>query len=297
MKKLITIFLLNFLVFTSSVKAEPVVTLEPKELTQGHHFFIEFFDDKNSNKQELFVEFNNLNFKMFRKKDNKYVLYLGTPADMKKGDYPLKIVDSKKELIFQTLVNIKEGNFGTQNISYYRPKLTKEQIEKIKAEDLLVDSAKKTLSEEQLWTDSFTLPVKDKVSGIYGIKRYLNGNYNNYHTGVDFASAMRTPIKATNNGIVILAKYFSKYNANGNIVFLDHGHGVTSIYLHLSKMIVTEGEKVNKGQTIGYVGSSGRSTGPHLHWGLYLNGQNTDGLNWVKFSSKFLKDKKNIANK
>lgn len=286
MKKLVTIFLLPFLLFPNSVQAEPIVILEPKELTQGHHFFIEFFDDKNSNNQELFVDFNNLNLKMFKKKNNRHVLYLGTPADMSKGSYPLKILDKKGELLFQSVVTIKEGHFGSQNISYYRPKLTKEEIEKIKAEDLLVDSAKKTLSEEQLWTESFTLPVNDRVSGIYGIKRYLNGKYNNYHTGVDFASAMGKPIKATNNGIVILAKYFSKYNANGNIVFLDHGHGVTSIYLHLSKILVTEGSKVIKGQTLGYVGSSGRSTGPHLHWGLYLNAQNTDGLNWVKFSTK-----------
>ncbi|RYX94149.1 M23 family metallopeptidase, partial [bacterium] len=159
----------------------------------------------------------------------------------------------------------------------------------IKEEDALVEVAKSTFSEEPMWDKPFILPVPQRVSDIYGTQRYLNSKYNGYHSGVDFASPGGYPIKAINNAQVTLAKYFSKYNSNGNIVFLNHGLGVGSVYLHLSKILVKEGQKVKRGEILGYVGSTGRSTGPHLHWGVYLYGQNTDGLAWTTLTQKMYK--------
>jgi murein DD-endopeptidase MepM/ murein hydrolase activator NlpD len=124
------------------------------------------------------------------------------------------------------------------------------------------------------------------MSAAYGTRRYLNGKYNGYHSGVDFASPHGYPIKSPANAIVALARYFSKYNSNGNTIFLDHGQGVTSVYIHMSKLAVKNGDRVKKGQTIGYIGTTGRSTGPHLHWGVYLNGHNTDGMSWIRFSER-----------
>lgn len=257
------------------------LNLSTKEVKQGQFFSIEIKDLENKLDKPV-ASFNNLNIPMFKKTENTYKVYFGIPADMKKGEYDISVTDSNNNKNLNSKIKVKEVFTGSQNISYYRPKLTKDQEDLIKKEDEFVSEAKKSLSEEQLWKTPFILPVPHRVSAIYGIKRYLNGKYNNYHSGVDFASPMGYPVKAINNGKVILAKYFSKYNANGNIVFLDHGHGLTSIYLHLSKIAVKEGQTISKGSILGYIGSSGRSTGPHLHWGVYLNGQNTDGLNLVK---------------
>lgn len=277
MKKLILIITL---LLSENVLAEPVMKITPVNIIQGQHTTIEVEDEKED---KIFtLEFNKKQYKLF-KKDKKNLLYLGFPADLKKGKYELILKENEK-LITTKNINIIEKKVGSQNISYYKPKLSKDQENKIKEEDALVEEAKHTFSEVNYWNGSFIYPVKDPITGIYGIKRYLNGKYNNYHTGIDFASEYGEKIKATNNGKIVLAKYFSKYNSNGNLIYIDHGLGVGSVYLHLSKILVKEGDIVKKGQVIGLVGSSGRSTGPHLHWGVYLNGQNTDGTSWINYA-------------
>lgn len=271
------------------VYAAPELRIEPPVIVQGEHFKVEISDNELSkdNNENIFLDINNKQIPLFFNSDKTLRAFIALPADISPGEYPLKLMNKNKEYIFESKVYVRKGNFGEQNIRFYRPPLSKQQEEKIKMEDALVEDAKGTISMEQLWEDSFVLPVNNRVSGIFGIRRYLNGKYNGYHGGIDFASPVNTPVKAVNMGRVILARYFSKYNSNGNIVFLDHGQGVTSCYLHLSKINVKEGKIVKKGSIIGYVGNSGRSTGPHLHWGIYLNGQNTDGLNWVKYSKIF----------
>lgn len=277
MKKLILIIIL---LISENVLAEPVMKITPVNIIQGQHTTIEVEDEKED---KIFtLEFNKKQYKLF-KKDKKNLLYLGFPADLKKGKYELVLKENEK-LITTKNINIIEKKVGSQNISYYKPKLSKAEENKIKEEDALVEEAKYTFSEVNYWNGSFIYPVKDPITGIYGIKRYLNGKYNNYHTGIDFASEYGEKIKATNNGKIVLAKYFSKYNSNGNLIYIDHGLGVGSVYLHLSKILVKEGDIVKKGQVIGLVGSSGRSTGPHLHWGVYLNGQNTDGTSWINYA-------------
>ncbi len=278
---------LLFVLISFPAYALPELKVEPAEIIQGKQFMVEITDNTDNLPENMFIEVNGKKLTMFplkESKSSKSIAFVTFRGDQKPGDYKINIISENNEIILESKVKIKAGKFGSQNISFYRPKLTKEQEEQIKKEDALVEQAKQIITKEKLWNSSFMLPVNNSVSAIYGIKRYLNGKYNDYHSGVDFASPYGVPIKAINNGKVILARYFSRYNTNGNLVFLDHGFGVTSVYLHQSKIAVKEGDFVKKGQIIGYVGSTGRSTGPHLHWGLYLNGQNTDGLSWVKFS-------------
>src|SRR6185436_13659701 len=99
-----------------------------------------------------------------------------------------------------------------------------------------------------------------------------------FHRGVDLRAGLGAPVHAAQAGKVALARYFSSFNDNGNVVFLDHGQGVVSAYLHLSKLLVKEGQAVSAGQAVGLVGSTGRSTGPHLHWSIFINGVAVDGL-------------------
>ncbi|MEA1971550.1 MAG: M23 family metallopeptidase, partial [Thermodesulfobacteriota bacterium] len=113
----------------------------------------------------------------------------------------------------------------------------------------------------------FIMPLEGKVTGAFGERRVFNRGFVSRHRGIDISSSKGTSIKASNSGEVVLARdlYFS-----GNTVIINHGIGLFSIYCHMSKTVVLEGTFVNKGKIIGYTGSTGRSTGPHLHWGLRL---------------------------
>jgi len=215
--------------------------------------------------------------------------FVGIPADQKPGGYTLRIVDAQGQPVATQKIEVYPGRFQTQHIRFYTPALSPEQQAVIAEENALMDQARQGSETAALWQGAFMLPVPHRISAVYGTRRYLNGKYNGYHSGVDFASPMAYPVKAPAAGKVSLARYFSKHNANGNTVFLDHGLGVTSVYIHLSQISVQEGQTVTQGQTLGLIGSTGRSTGPHLHWGVYLNGQNTDGLAWIKFTQTALK--------
>ncbi len=133
----------------------------------------------------------------------------------------------------------------------------------------------KTLSPEREWRGSFDPPVKAQISDVFGVQRVFNGSVQSTHQGLDFRVPAGTPVAAVNHGQVILARplFFE-----GNCVVIDHGQGLLTLYLHLSKFSVREGDVVSKGQQIGVSGGTGRATGPHLHlavrWqGVYLNPQ------------------------
>ncbi|MBA3924314.1 MAG: M23 family metallopeptidase, partial [Nostocaceae cyanobacterium] len=118
---------------------------------------------------------------------------------------------------------------------------------------------------------------------IYGVRRYYNGKFANdyYHRGVDYAGGTGSPIIAPAAGRVVLVGRVSQgFRIHGNCVGIDHGQGVTSIYLHMSRINVREGDLVKPGTVLGAVGSTGAATGPHLHWGLYVNGLSVDPVPW-----------------
>jgi hypothetical protein len=144
-----------------------------------------------------------------------------------------------------------------------------EQDKEIKAE------AFKTLSPGREWKGSFAAPVIAEISDVFGVERVFNGSVQSTHQGLDFRAPSGTSVAAVNSGRVILARalFFE-----GNCVVIDHGQGLLTLYLHLSKFLVNEGDDVKKGQAIGLSGGTGRATGPHLHlavrWqGVYLDPQ------------------------
>ncbi|HEV2607954.1 MAG TPA: M23 family metallopeptidase, partial [Xanthomonadaceae bacterium] len=112
----------------------------------------------------------------------------------------------------------------------------------------------------------FTWPVKGRISGVFGSQRIYNGTPASAHSGVDVAAAKGTPIHAPAGGIVTFAN--PDLYLTGGTVLIDHGHGVSSNFLHLSRIDVKVGDRVEQGQIIGLVGATGRATGPHMHWGM-----------------------------
>jgi murein DD-endopeptidase MepM/ murein hydrolase activator NlpD len=100
------------------------------------------------------------------------------------------------------------------------------------------------------------------------LKRFYNGQPRRPHTGLDYAGDIGVAIKAPADGKVILA---GEFFFNGNAVFLDHGQGLISVYIHMNERLVKQGQYLKQGDAIGTIGQTGRATGPHLHWGIYLN--------------------------
>ncbi len=139
-------------------------------------------------------------------------------------------------------------------------------------------------TDHKLWKGKFVYPSKAMRSSPFGVKRSYNGGpVDSYHKGLDFAGNMGSPVYAPADGKVSLTGYEKDgFVVHGNTIILDHGQSVTSIYMHLSKIDVKEGQEVKQGDKIGEVGHTGISTGPHLHWGVYLSGISTEPELFVK---------------
>jgi murein DD-endopeptidase MepM/ murein hydrolase activator NlpD len=146
-----------------------------------------------------------------------------------------------------------------------------------------VAAFKTTITPEKLWNGPFLRPTNGSVSTVFGVRRYYNGVFarDYYHRGVDYAAATGTAVVAPAAGrVVLIGRESEGFRLHGNTIGLDHGQGVLSIFLHLQQINVKEGDFVQAGQRIGTVGATGASTGPHLHWGLYVRGEAVDPVPW-----------------
>jgi len=139
-------------------------------------------------------------------------------------------------------------------------------IERIKREGAEIAHARSRDTGESWFADGLDWPIAGIVSGTWGNQRILNGEPKEPHFGVDIAAAQGTPIHAPADGIVSLAA--PDFYLDGGITILDHGHGVSTVYIHQSKLKVKVNERVKRGEVIGLVGMTGRATGPHLHWAM-----------------------------
>lgn len=142
------------------------------------------------------------------------------------------------------------------------PKAVAERI----AREAAAVAAARTLDDARTaFAQPFAWPVRGRISGRFGSGRVYNGRPGGGHSGMDIAAAEGTPVRAPANGVVTLA---GDLYITGGTLLLDHGHGVSSNFLHLSRIDVRVGDTVEQGQVVGAVGSTGRATGPHLHWGM-----------------------------
>ncbi len=128
-------------------------------------------------------------------------------------------------------------------------------------------AARARMTDAQGWRQSFAWPATGRISGLFGAQRIYQGEPGSYHSGTDIAKPTGAIVTAPADGVVILAADHP-FTLEGNLLMLDHGMGLNSAFLHLSRIDVKPGQHVTKGQSIGAVGMTGRATGPHLHWSL-----------------------------
>lgn len=143
------------------------------------------------------------------------------------------------------------------------------------AEVARVDAARAGLQPVDGWRQRFRWPVTGRISGVFGAQTVYAGEPGGYHSGVDIARGTGTPVLAPADGIVVLASP-PRFSVEGNLLIVDHGMGLSSAFLHLSRIDVPVGARVRQGQVLGAIGATGRATGPHLHWGVVWEGVRVD---------------------
>ncbi len=169
----------------------------------------------------------------------------------------------------QHALAVKARKYKVERIDGLPPKMvtpSKQDLARIQADHKLIVAARRRDIAAPYFAGGFDWPVRGRISGVYGSQRFLNGKPKNPHTGIDVAAPTGTLVLAPAAGEVTLAHRDMYYT--GMTVILDHGHGLSSYLVHMSAILVREGERVKKGDPIGRVGATGRVTGPHLHWGM-----------------------------
>jgi murein DD-endopeptidase MepM/ murein hydrolase activator NlpD len=193
---------------------------------------------------------------------------IGFGRDMQSAALALTFADGRSET--RTLA-VKKRDWLIQRVDGLpRETVTpnEEELQRIRAEADLAREARKIDSADALFQTGFVWPVIGPISGVYGSQRVLNGEPRAPHFGVDIAVPPGTPIVATADGVVSLVH--EGMLLSGKTLIVDHGHGLNSVYYHLSAIDVPQGSRVKQGQQIGKVGATGRASGPHLHWGMNL---------------------------
>jgi len=195
---------------------------------------------------------------------------VGIPLDHSGGELVLR---SGSQPVTIDVVDhaYREQRLTVKNKSYVSPE--PEQLERIGRERKIIDAALGNFRDVELGGIALAAPVEGPQSSSFGLRRFFNDQPRSPHKGMDIAAAEGVAISAPRDGIVTAT---GEYFFNGNTVLIDHGQGFVTMYCHLSEISVAEGQAVATGDTIGAVGATGRVTGPHLHFGTYMNGTAVD---------------------
>lgn len=196
--------------------------------------------------------------------DGRFVIGFG--RDAVAGRVRAELIDGRE--VVRT-VNVRPRNWNIEDIPGLRRSSTgpSPEYEAIRAPEVArIAAARAGTTTETGWSQAFAWPAQGRISGVYGSQRILGGVPGSMHSGLDIAAPGGTPVFSPADGVVRLAG--DRMSLEGNLVMIDHGFGLTSSFLHLSRNDVVVGERVARGQPIGAIGTTGRSTGPHLHWGL-----------------------------
>jgi murein DD-endopeptidase MepM/ murein hydrolase activator NlpD len=192
------------------------------------------------------------------------------------GGYDVKFLATGGAEVASARVTIQKTIFPKQNVTL-APSI--EALHSTSDEMQTLTTFRDAVSDVKYWHEPFVAPLPGCVISPFGVARLHNGKpTGEFHAGIDQRGALGTPIHAIAGGVV---KIVQPFNVLGGTVAIDHGQGLETMYLHMSKLNVAVGDHVARGDTIGYVGATGRANGPHLHWVVYVNGVPQNPQQWV----------------
>jgi murein DD-endopeptidase MepM/ murein hydrolase activator NlpD len=224
------------------------------------------------------VKVGDKTYPVFARGVDRFQAMIPTTPLEKPGTRSIVITDSIGTTTLQ--IPVSDRKFPIQRINFSPGK---SGLQATATELKQVAAFKALVTPEKLWSGKFIAPNAGKTSSPYGVKRYYNGVFASdyYHRGLDYAGGHGSPVVAPAGGKVALVGYEKNgFRVHGNVVGIDHGQGVVSIFLHLSEIDAEVGQTVAPGDRIGAIGNTGSSTGPHLHWGLYVNAVSIDPVQW-----------------
>ncbi|MBW1981559.1 MAG: M23 family metallopeptidase [Deltaproteobacteria bacterium] len=204
----------------------------------------------------------------------KYGSLIGVDLGLPPGKYPLKIrveTGGKTTMLWQEDIQVVKKFYGIERLQLPERmvKLDSRTLKRVRREQQVFRQLWNKWTPERYWTGSFLKPVNGKLLSPFGRRRIINNEPRSPHSGIDLRARQGEPVMAANRGRVVLV---GDYFFPGRSVVIDHGQGLFTMYFHLSKVKVQQGSMVERGTVIGLAGASGRASGPHLHWGVRLDG-------------------------
>jgi len=253
-----------FIVLTAFHSFALTIDVTPQEVVPGDVVLLRV-KDASPSAQAMFLK---KKLTLFSRADSNLIALVPIDVYTKPDIYELQVSDGNiKETV---TIKVSPHEFRTTKLTVSEEKVT-----------LSPESEKRVAREYQLqqkiwqkhtqpeWEGNFMKPLDSEISTEFGVKRIMNEKKTSVHRGADFRGKSGTPVKSINSGKVVLAEDLFY---GGNTLIVDHGMGLYSVYMHLSKIDTSKGDTVSKGQVVGRVGMSGRTTGPHLHLSVKLNG-------------------------
>ncbi|MCF6340740.1 MAG: M23 family metallopeptidase [Sulfurimonas sp.] len=259
------------------------IELSDSTIANGKTVLLEFSKDKNIKYDKIII--GKKKYKIYDNpiyKEKAYVLlpmsYYEKPSEKKVEIFYTENKDKKKRVL---IFRVKDGKYEKEKIKVQSSKVNLRKEDKKRASKEYAEAMKiyRTSTKKSHISKEFIVPMKSKITSDFGKARVYNDTLKGYHSGTDFRAKIGTPIIASNDGIVVLAKdrFYS-----GNSVIIDHGQGIYSCYYHMSKFDVKKGNIVKRGESLGLSGDSGRVTGPHLHFSFRVGGEQVDPLQLIK---------------
>ncbi len=203
-----------------------------------------------------------------------WVALVGLPLALEPGAHALRVLAAGAETTKPVRVAAKHYPLQRFTVPDHRKvEPPPEDMLRIEREQKRIDEIKAAFRDEPAPDTAFRQPAAGRLTGSFGLRRIINGLERMPHAGIDVAAPVGTPVHAAGAGVVVET---GDYFFNGNSVYIDHGQGLVTLYCHLDRIEVLPGEPVAAGQRIGLSGNTGRTSGPHLHWTVLLNGAAVD---------------------
>lgn len=225
----------------------------------------------------------------FTLRGERWLVTVGIDLDSRPGDHAVDVTFSYEDgrtRVVREPVEVRAEQYPTTELQVEERfvELSPEDQARADREAAETSAIYDTFTPQRYWSEAFAVPVRGAQDGRnFGHRRVFNGQPRAPHSGADLRASTGTPIYAANSGRVVLAKnlFFS-----GNAVYIDHGHGLYTTYLHLSEIAVAVGQVVERGERLGLAGATGRVTGPHLHWGVRLLDARVDPFSLIRIGAQ-----------
>lgn len=256
----------------------PQIKINPATVTQGDPFVVRIEGEALNTLPTGSFYGNELYFSPCG--NDCYEAIGSTPIGLAPGKYRIILdiegSDHMNAITETASLTVKRGTFARQSLTLPPDKVTLAPEDEARADaETAMLKALWAVRTDKLWDGEFIMPLKGDFSTAFGVRRTINKTKLSIHSGVDIRGSYGKPIKAANTGMVVIAK---ELFFGGNTIVLDHGQGIYTVYMHLQKFSASLHEVVSRGDVVGLVGSTGRSTGPHLHYTIKVHGNNANPL-------------------